>query len=514
VSRSIPMYWMVAALFLGGTMPLRGQLFPPQPPPEAPPERPQRAGTIPFGGTEYFRFLLYMQKLSPVRDLEEIEQAPPSQSMVILLGYTGHLPLGINGTWLDNYVRNGGAVLIATDQSTDRLPGESTWSKVFGIHLTGMPLVANAKDCYEGVERRIFVKRATTLFKKPDPAFAIFDNIEATGEKGLATDMPTEMAIRGTPDDFSATWLARYPDSTRRADRQSTLPYASSLFAISLRPRSDNGGRLIVLADHGVFVNGMMGIARNESGNGVSFNNANFRFAKQLSSWLQAGGSEPRNKCLFIENGQIRDTFAREVPNVPPKNPKQPPPEMIANVLLGNANALFREAENQNVFNRTLLGSEESYAGYVRSFIYLVTGLMLFLALRLFWKAYWKVDKPASESANTLNESLPREGVVVQQKSNQLLLGNLYDAMRIRIRDRFDRMGGQPNSDGEMPPLLIADYQDKAASIRRNVTTIWQIGYGGTPIFIDASDWDPLNQDLERLMNQAVKGYWSFGQEI
>ena len=68
---------------------------------------------------------------------------------------------------------------------------------------------------------------------------------------------------------------------------------------------------MLVLADHSVFVNGMMGFSEGRrSPEGYKFDNGNWAFANRTIDWLKGGGPEPRTRCLFIEDGHIIDKFA------------------------------------------------------------------------------------------------------------------------------------------------------------------------------------------------------------
>ena len=110
---------------------------------------------------------------------------------------------------------------------------------------------------------------------------------------------------------------------------------------------------MLVLADHSVFVNGMMGFRKdNNEATGYSFDNGNWEFTNRTIDWLKGGGPEPRTRCLFIEDGNIIDKFAIEIPQ-PPKPPiPNLPPDVLANIILNSMNPIIEEAQERNFFNR------------------------------------------------------------------------------------------------------------------------------------------------------------------
>ncbi|HVK11352.1 MAG TPA: hypothetical protein VM597_21455, partial [Gemmataceae bacterium] len=93
-------------------------------------------------------------------------------------------------------------------------------------------------------------------------------------------------------------------------------------------------------------------------------------------------------------------------------------------------------------------------------------------------------------------------------------VGNLYEAARRRVRDRFDRLGGAAGRDGQMPPVLVANDVRDAELLRSAVAWLWPIGYGDVPIPVPPTEWDRVNALLERLTRRAAVGDWSFGVEV
>lgn len=464
----------------------------------------QAPGRLPYGGSEVFRFALYTKELQPVTANDRWAAFnDPMSSILIVLGDTARLSQYITPVQLRNFVTQGGAVLIATDSETPLFDpnGQAGWGLAFGVHVTGNHLeAANPKNGYQGVAGRPFVR--------PRPAGAkLFDDLPGGR---VATDRPSDMSAR-EPNGFIMGNLAGYPDGTRRIGDGQRVDPAENYFAISRQPRNGGPGRALVVADQSVFVNGMMGF-KPTGGGDYELDNGNWEFAKRTIDWLK-DGRQPRTRCLFIEDGRVIDKFAVELPQT--KKPPLPdiPPDKLANVLLNHSNGLLNELQEKNYFNRVL----EGWLGFprlLRMFLVVVTVLFLLAGLRWLIRGHRKLEPAATLSPAVQAALLPRGGVVRQRTAAQLQVGNLYEAARRRVRERFDVLGGRPGADGRMPALMTANDLADTPLLRQTVRWLWGVGYGETPVAVAPADWDRLNGLLERVTARAARGDWSFGQAV
>jgi hypothetical protein len=482
----------------------------------AAPAAAQVTGRVPSTGTEAFRFALHLQKVRPLsQPIDALVDAP--HSMIVVVGDAGLGQL-INEFELDQYLNRGGAVLIATDGPAGgpalgaaRWAGD--WARKFGIQITGNRVTAGRDRLYQGKKGQPFVKPKPRVADAPSP-FDLFTGVEESGPRAVATNQPSEMAIQA-PRGWLVKNLAGYADGARReADGRPVEP-ALNHFALSLQPfvlGGDSTGRLVVIANRAVYTNEMMVTRDPQAPDGFRIDNDNWEFTRRTIEWLKGPFPDHRTTCLFIEDGRIIDRFAVELPRSPGAPVPKIPPDVIANWLLNAANPIVEEAQQRDVFNRFL----DRWLGFprlLRLFLTVVTVLFILACLRRLIRGYRKHEPAATQTPAARDNLLPRGGVVRQRTAAQLDVGNLYEAARRRVRERFDVLGGRPGRSGQMPPVLTANDLPDGPLLYQSVRWLWVLGYGETPLAVPPADWDRTNVLLERVTARAARGDWSFGQE-
>ena len=473
----------------------------------------QATGRVAYGGSEYFRFALYKHGLKPASDPQEVLDRP-HEGIIVLVGDMSRFDRRLHGLPLTNFLNAGGAILVATDGPVPVAVGD--WAARLGIHITGNALAADPKNSYQGQPGKPFVRPKFGVQPGPQSPYYLFEDVDNTGEKAVATDRPSAMALDGRfQRNYLVKNLAGYPPGTRYRNGRPLEP-AENHFAVALEPQGNvgnPGGRLIVLADHGVLTNGMMGFVKDPTApQGFRTDNGNWAFANRTIEYLQGGFGENRSVCLFVEDGRIIDRFAVELP----PNPRPPvpniPPDVIANWLLNNANGIIEEKQEQDVFNSLLLRMM-GLPRLLRWFLIAATIAFVLVGLRWLLRGRRKPDPAAEMTPAARDALLPRGGVLRQRTAAQLDVANLYEAARRRVRERFDVLGGRPNPDGEMPPVLTANDLSDGPMLYQSVRWLWVLGYGDTPMSVPPADWDRTNVLLERVTARAARGDWSFGQE-
>lgn len=267
---------------------------------------------VDFDGTEAFAQVLQFFPLKPFSSLDDLAKYPANDILVVVFGDVSKM--GDLQT-LTRFHAAGGALLIACDQS------DFVWLRPWRVSIAFANVRQPAADAYRQ-------KPACPLLKE-FPAHPLFKNLS---EKGLATNGPSFLEC----NEESFEVVVPFPDSCvpRSALFNRKSPY---LVAADAPP----AGRLVILAGHGVFFNGMM----------LQKDNDNFLFARNCIDWLgekRSGGK--RKHVLFIENGKIIDSFLLPIaipPSLPP--PPIPPAELI--------NSVLRRLEEENAFNRILHGA-------------------------------------------------------------------------------------------------------------------------------------------------------------
>jgi hypothetical protein len=472
----------------------------------------QAPGRLRFDGSELFRFALHLHQVEPLTHANQALNRPET-TMIVVMGDLGRVSGLLDGPTVRSYVRRGGAILIAADGPAGG--GGRSWADEFALRITAAPVTADERHLYKGEPGRVFVRPVARPLGEPRPSpFDLFDNVPDTGPAAIATDGPSEMSIhRITFVQNVVSPLARYPNGASRLHGGRPIQDADNNFAVNLRPRDGHpAGRLLVVADRGVFSNGMMGFVKDDTERGYHFDNGNWEFTGRTIDWLRGGFQTPRTQCLFVEDGQIIDRFAVTVPNVNPPVPNVPP-DVLANGVLNAMNPMIDAAQQKDFFNRVL----EGWLGFprlVRWFLLTVTIVFLAAGLRWLVRGRRRAEPAAVMTPQLQANLVPRGGVMRQRTAAQLEVGNLYDAARRRVRERFDVLGGRPGHSGQMPPVLTANDLRDGPVLHHSVRWLWALGYGDTPVAIPPADWDRTNVLLERVTARAARGDWSFGQEV
>ncbi len=278
---------------------------------------------VPFGQDSHaFRYILDEHRLTPLTNWEELTQDPPS-GILIVLGETKVLEQIPNG--LENFVRQGGAVLVATDRAgvlpQARKPGPRP--NIFGTSVTGkfVQIPKDSPSAYRGLEE------CPIIHASPLKNLWIFQELDK-----VATNRPSYLTIQGN----QLRPLVYFPRGSRVDGK--TVP--NQLPALPFAAGGQKGkGRVLVLSDHSVFINDMM----------LQFDNDNFDFANNCIDWLMdrgPGTQNQRSHVLFFDEGQIVTDF--RVPLKRILEVRAPPVEVV--------NKLVAALEDENLGNRAILG--------------------------------------------------------------------------------------------------------------------------------------------------------------
>jgi hypothetical protein len=258
-------------------------------------------------GTQALRRILFDQKLTPLTNWLSLRDDPKS-SILLLLGETtdgrgGSLLDAVPGG-LEAFVQQGGAVLVATDSdlrhnALERLTGcvvdgHHAWGWVPGQPATmRMP----PRFVYRGLQGGLPECLVAQPTGNGPPLF-------------METGRPqTPLSV--------VTNRAGFLETTHRANqlrlRRERVHVVANLpgkswfqhgdtynFEVDPRPfaitREAGGGRLLLTADHSVFINEML----------LQVDNGNFKFAVNAVAWLK---DEKRTRVLLVVDGTIQSPF-------------------------------------------------------------------------------------------------------------------------------------------------------------------------------------------------------------
>lgn len=425
---------------------------------------------VPFGQSSHaFRYLLKQQQLQPLNGLEEMSD--PAHTLLVVFGATGALAEIPGG--LPRFLDQGGALLVATDRPTaGRLEDE------FGVRVSGRQLAVDpeAPAAYRHLGECPLLQ-ATAVTDPP-----IFQGLRA-----VATNRPSMLLFT----DRQLPILATLP-SAARVEGAKFLDYLPGLrhpFAVGGAWRE---GRVLILADHSIFINDMM----------LPPDNDNFDFAYNCVHWLTENGR--RDRVLFIDEGSVMTDF--DVPLRPPALPL-PTVEIVNRLVLG--------LEDDDVFNRLILGTVSARQ--------ILSGLALSLTLSLVGFGLFRL----SRATYRINEDDPRPGSIpasartterfIDMRHQTLLhQGNLWETARDLCRQCLADVGAGPGVAGPLPPRIRANGAAREVRrLRARVEAVWQLGVGPKPKWVTPRDLTRMMKAIDEVKTAFREGrlHWNDSED-
>ena len=316
------------------------------------PDDPQRAIRQ---GTHAFRRIIYESlrdhDLTPLRQLDDLTVVPEKTLLIILGRAQLQLPVTVA-----SFVERGGAVLFATDRRA-RLSG------TFNVEITG----GRAKLPPTSRERG-YRELAECPFVQPMPGATtpIFLGLDGAPLSRVATNVPSVLVYSEERLSSLPLLAALVPGCQEFNEEGKLVPRILLPFAAGgVWGHGPQKGRILVLADHSVFINDML----------CQDDLQNFQFAFNCLNWLsERDDGSRRNRVLLLEEGEIQSKFDVQ-PGESPR-PKAPP--------LGKTLQILNEAlyglEEEDTFNRILLDKLDQVPSQ-RMLQGAVVGLTVLLAL-------------------------------------------------------------------------------------------------------------------------------------
>jgi hypothetical protein len=487
---------------------------------------------LPYGQrTDVFRRLLFEFRFQPLPDFAQL-QTNPSESLLIVLGDPSCLSRHNFPNGLKSFVEQGGATLIATDKETAGETQENL-SALAGVTLNGELLTCKRPDadsCYFNSEYCPFVgpdvnfaafKNLTNMFGTlaplidPGGLLALFRNPHPNRpDLRVATNTPSYLRkVRGLWPPGGICSLAHLPASCASADHyfsDSSLPDAP-LFAVG---GTLGKGRVLVLADHSIFINRMI----------LPRDNDNLEFAINCLHWLRGGVPAPRellhaandpqaakkllgqrDKVLLWDDGTIRKDF--EVPLM--TAPIKPSLDMAPAVVAALDRAVTR-MEDENVFNRTLRERMEEMSGgrsrVVRNVVYALTlAAILLLGYLFLWRGRHRPESAVPLLAHAVSQHEPKASLLEQRRRALLRSDNVWEMAHQLARQYFES-AGIPLSGNAAPRVAMQGSWWQRWRIRRRVARLWQLARGEAPARIPPATLNRWLRDLEELKTDLANG--------
>jgi hypothetical protein len=405
---------------------------------------------VPFEGSHAFRHILKLHQLQPLASAAELAKVPPEEAVLIVFGDPSVIKEAANHVGgLREFQRNGGAILIATDRH------DGAGLSELGVTVRGWAVEATAPAlAFQGKEACPVFRRLGNL---PHPLFRGL-------HRDLVTNSPSYLAFLqrlGFPPSGLRP-LVLFPPGCitwRRAPPTDTLTFIAA-------PPQGDGARVLVIAGHGIFMNGMLGLDAD-----------NFAFARNCVQWLSEKGK--RKYALLIEEGRVMKSF-----DVPLAQLPLPPLKAISGIVRG--------LEDENFFNRLLLDNVRR-ARLLRYLFLGASGLLLFYGLHRLIRAHHRGETAAPRLAAKVEQQANVEVPLVARRNEAALReGNCYEAARDLARLCFEGEGGQPPA---APPVV----QRGGRRLRREVGRLWRLAYGGTPTPVAPAEFAALVAQAARV---------------
>jgi hypothetical protein len=288
--------------------------------------------------THIFRRLFHDQGCRPIASELELIQYPRETVLVILgdISILQRFPIA-------KYVARGGSLLIATDR---KQVGNDLHD--FGITLHGAGRLSVRVEPEQG-----YHQLADCPFVIPtDSSLPLFHSGNETLNK-VATNRSGFLSGNGSP----LKVLARFPLG---ASHREQADNPSMVFAMG---DEFGAGRVLILADHSVFINVML----------FPTDNQNLEFASNCVDWLTQQGR--RQRVFFSDEGHIQRAFDLPLKESPP--PPLPSPE----ALVAAFDQVMAGLERENRFNELIAGLTSNNISRERAVALTIIGLSFVMGL-------------------------------------------------------------------------------------------------------------------------------------
>lgn len=360
---------------------------------------------VAYDGSEIFCHILRHFRFQPIRGIQELAEHKPEETLIVLFGNLEALD-AIRKQMPD---LDACAVLIASDRRSGsyQRAKDVEWRWVesrltpWRLKIDGSEVGVPGEVGYQQKSRCPLLTQAEISRHHP-----LFRGIDT----GIATNGPSVLAS----DQSDLHLLARFPVSARSGQASSFLSdheHAGYVFGSS----AESDQRVLILAGHGVFINGM--IVQNDNDNGL--------FAVNTVRWLRDGPNGKRKYALMIHDGKVIDSFDLPLTGLPPV--PIPPVRVI--------NRLLRELENEGIVHRFL----EEVVGWP----WVVRFGLIVATLGLFVYGVWRLF-PARHSLEAvplligMQAPAASQRSVMQQRQLELLWrDNLWEPAQALARQWF-----------------------------------------------------------------------------
>jgi hypothetical protein len=274
-------------------------------------------------------------------------------------------------------------------------------------------------------------------------------------------------------------------------------------------------GRLLLLADHDIFTNQMM--RQPDTGN--------VEFAFNAVDWLKGGQEQPRDRVLFVEDGDINTEL-----NVRLREVFKPFADFQAE-LFADGNRILQWIEDEHIKEHHLdkALTEAINEGPGRSLFsqsnsrntYLLLVLLAGLALTAYGLARLRrashvVDTNTPLFATAVTKAAPSTSILLQRHRAALQEDNLGEYAHLLAREWLNNVPGwhRPAADAAgdaaatgVPPVVVArGGWWRRRSLCKLFTEVWRLAEAEAPERMTQGEFRRLLAKLERLRQAVALG--------
>jgi hypothetical protein len=451
--------------------------------------------------THVFRRMLFDQRLEPLANFQQLRERP-EKSLLIILGKTDPLNLENLPDGLADFVARGGAALVATDQPPDR-QAQDMLEQAAVVRV--MPQVLSGPDS----ETALYRGKAFCPFLVPirgaEPDLFHGQRLDPTAEIRVATNVPTWLGVvkPGLPANIQP--LAMLPPGSSPEPSPGGMPGQRNQGPLQrFRRIFDRGplfavggavgdGRILVLADHSIFINQMM----------LPADTGNVEFTYNALEWLCDG--KQRTRVLLVQDGVLRTDLDVPLKDVPL------PQEAVAVTV----DHVLTHLERENTLNRKawewLLGRSGGSTDRIARWALeaLTIALLVYAAYRVTVRSRHRLDTTVPLLAHATAGHTPAVPLLQQRYEAALRAGNLWETAHHLARQWFAAVA--PAASGPHPPrLAVRGSWWQRFRVRRRFARLWRLAHATDPVPVGRRRLRRLLGDLDALKAALADGTLQF----
>jgi hypothetical protein len=442
-------------------------------------------------GTHVFRRILHDHKFEQGLEAIDDVSAEPGRTLLVVLGDLNVLTKVPGG--LEQFLADGGAALLASDRPITDPDARRMLSRVAGVTISGDSIISSGVNYMS----REFCPLLSLPWAGATPN--LYDDT-AQGErvKPVATNVPSMLFVTGRVPGITPL-LVLPNDSLLDAGPRGLFRPLTPLFAVG----GDSGtGRLLVMADHSVFINEMM----------LPEDTGNVEFAYNCVRYLQDG---KRDRVLFLEDGVVQTRLA-----IPLKSPRISPEELMS-ILYARRNELLVEAErwlarqedDNNALEGRLMAAIENRVGWMNVLFGLVVAAtlagLMFVAYRLGVRDRYGPDRSTPLLLSAAGKALPAGPLAEQRVEALLAAGDVREPLRDLARHWLADVAIAPprSAKDNLPPVATKGWW-AGWRLRGRLGRVWRLAAGAWPGRITPRALAGWQRELDELRSAHERGEW------